>query len=247
MSQPSNKDLLEKLEDLINKNSSEIRKDIQSLNTNVNIQIKVIEERCLKIEKRLTYIERSNKRNNIVIFGIQANKNNLLNTTIEKLNQIFGCDLVERDINNIYIIGNKGTVILEFVTFLTKQKIIQNLKKLKDEVPYTAEDLESTSNEESATEFEIDLPQKYNSAPPTPTIRVDEKEIGEEEEDVKQVEEEEEEEEDDKQTTEFHRTIKKREIIYQMHKFKKSFTKELDIKQPNKKRKGKTTTSTRVL
>lgn len=33
--------------------------------------------------------------------------------------------------NNLYIIGKKASVILEFVSFLTKQKFNQNLKKFK--------------------------------------------------------------------------------------------------------------------
>ncbi|KAG5858441.1 hypothetical protein JTB14_002805, partial [Gonioctena quinquepunctata] len=56
---------------------------------------------------------------------------NLLNTTLEQLNIIFGCKLDERDINNIHLIGKKNTIIVEFISNLQKQKIFKHLYKLK--------------------------------------------------------------------------------------------------------------------
>lgn len=135
MNDISNNELLSKLEEIINTKTNELKTElkteIQSLRESLDNKTKELEERCNRLEQRIISIERFNRRNNIVIFGIEANKNELLEVTTGKLNGIFGSNLTEGDINNIYSIGKKGVVILEFLSYIQKQKIFQNLKKLR--------------------------------------------------------------------------------------------------------------------
>lgn len=54
--------------------------------------------------------------------------------TLEKINDILKLNLEERDINNIYTIGKKAEnkpIIIEFVTYITKQNLYRNCKFLK--------------------------------------------------------------------------------------------------------------------
>ncbi|KAG5883746.1 hypothetical protein JTB14_023168 [Gonioctena quinquepunctata] len=108
----------------------ELKSEIQSIRDSLNGKLETLEEKCTKLEHKIVEIERFNKRNNIVIFGVEAKKDNVLEVT-GKLNEIFNCSLSEKDVNNIYLIGKKGTIILEFISYLQKLKIFQNLKKLR--------------------------------------------------------------------------------------------------------------------
>ncbi|KAG5885162.1 hypothetical protein JTB14_037610 [Gonioctena quinquepunctata] len=127
MDQITNQELLCTLETIIKKNTSEIKAEIKSINDTLNQKLENLEKRYSKIEEKIVYIERENKKNNIV-FGITTDWENLLNTTLEQLNIIFGCKLDERDMNNI---GKKNTIIVEFISNLQKQKIFKHLYKLK--------------------------------------------------------------------------------------------------------------------
>lgn len=131
MNDISNNELYLKIRETITTETTALKTEIQSLRESLDNKTKELEERCNRLEQRIISIERFNRRNNIAIFGIEANKNELLEVTTGKLNVIFGSNLTERDINNIYSIGKKGVVILEFLSYIQKQKIFQNLKKLR--------------------------------------------------------------------------------------------------------------------
>lgn len=126
MNQITNEELYSKLETLINKNTSEIKAEIKTINDTLSQKLQHLEEKCKKIEERIIHIERFNRKNNIVIFGILTNNENLLNTTLEQLNSIFDCNLTYSDINNIHRIGNKNTIVVEFISFLKKKKYSNN-------------------------------------------------------------------------------------------------------------------------
>lgn len=74
------------------------------------------------------YIQRANRKNNIVIFGIQSDKDHLLKTNLVRLNVIFESSLTEKDINNIYLNRTKITIVVEYISFLKRQNIFKQLK-----------------------------------------------------------------------------------------------------------------------
>ncbi|KAG5874488.1 hypothetical protein JTB14_003387 [Gonioctena quinquepunctata] len=127
MDQITNQGLLCKLETIIKKNTSEIKAEIKSINDTSNQRLENLEKRYFKIEEKIVYIERENKKNNIVIFGKTTDGENLLNTTLEQLNIIFGCKLDERDINNIHLIGKKN----DYCRIHLESAETKNIYKLK--------------------------------------------------------------------------------------------------------------------
>lgn len=131
MTELTNQELLEKLETLINKKTLEIRSEINAINKSINKKLIEFEENFKKIEEKITNIERANRKNNILIFGIQTDQDNLLKTTLSQINVIFECNLTEKDLNNIYFIGKNNAIVVEFISFLQKKNIIKQLYKLK--------------------------------------------------------------------------------------------------------------------
>lgn len=131
MNQLTNQELFIKLEQVINTVSSELKEEIKSIKNSINQKIENLERKLQKIEEKIVSIERANRKNNIVIFGLKTNQENLLRTTLSQLNRIFGTNIQEKDINNLYIIGKKDTVIVEFISYIQKKNIFRQLFKLK--------------------------------------------------------------------------------------------------------------------
>lgn len=131
MNQLTNQDLFNKLKEIINNNSIEIKKEIKSINETINKKLKNLEDKYRKIEERITFLERTNRKNNIVIFGVKPRKEDLLKTTLTQVNSILQSNIAEKDINNIYSIGKKNTIVVEFISYLQKKNICQHLHKLK--------------------------------------------------------------------------------------------------------------------
>ncbi|KAG5867165.1 hypothetical protein JTB14_014252 [Gonioctena quinquepunctata] len=101
MCEISNNDLLSKLEKVINKKTNELKAEIQTKQNILDTKTRELEEKCHNLEQRDITIECFNKRNNIVIFGIEANKNELIEVTTGKLNEIIDCHLTESDLKQI--------------------------------------------------------------------------------------------------------------------------------------------------
>lgn len=131
MNQLTNQELFNKLREIINKNTLEIKTEIKSINEIFNEKLNNLEAKYQKIEEKINLIERANRKNNIVIFGILPKKEDLLKTTLAQLNKLFDSNLGDKDINNIYSIGKKNTIIVEFTSYLQKKKIFQKLHRLK--------------------------------------------------------------------------------------------------------------------
>ncbi|KAG5884542.1 hypothetical protein JTB14_006919 [Gonioctena quinquepunctata] len=174
MNEISNNDLVSKLEVLINNKTTELKSEIQSIRDSLNGKLEKLEEKCNKLEHKIVEIECFYKRNNIVIFGIEANKDNVLEVTTGKLTEIFNCSLSEKDVNIIYLIGKKGPEDQATNKILVKhlksarvnnhQAHIKNHELYVNGTPYTPKKLE-----DSDKESEAELLPKANSAPPTPS------------------------------------------------------------------------------
>lgn len=141
MAELSNAELLKKLENILHNNKVEIKNEIRAINNKLDERLQKLEKEYNTLENKVVDLERKNRENNIVIFGIHANRDNLLNITVEKLNDLLGITIKENDINKIYHIGNKNTILLEFTTFITKQNLFKNIRKLKGTGVYINHDL----------------------------------------------------------------------------------------------------------
>lgn len=214
MNEISNSELMQKLESIINKNSEEIKQEIKGISNQLNGKLEQLEKRCIRLENRVISLERKSRKNNIIIFGLDISQDDLLNSTVKKLNDLLEIEITASDVNNIYVTRNKNNIIIEFISFLKKLCVIKNTKKLKgtgifidhDLSPedrlknkilyhnlkaaqnknykayiknhklyingksYTPEELEPLEDSSKNVEdFSLQLQEKANSAPPTPT------------------------------------------------------------------------------
>lgn len=111
------------------KQTKEISQQISSLSSKLSKCNKKVE----KLESRYLNLERSKRKNNIIIFGSQIN-DNLLDETLNLINSKLDLNVTISQINNIYQIGKqpeKKGIVIEFISFLTKKLVFQNVKKLK--------------------------------------------------------------------------------------------------------------------
>lgn len=104
------------------KQTQELKSEIQSATQNLTEKIERANEEIKKLKLKNLLLERKNRKNNIVIFGLETNNDNLLMHTISTLNELLGTNIRENDINNLYKLKNVGKppVIVEFVTYLKK-------------------------------------------------------------------------------------------------------------------------------
>lgn len=124
----SNNELYEKLAGLLDIKLNEIKSEIKSIKNTVF----KLDNKCNELEKRIINLDRKVRKNNIIIFGLEeVSEKNLLNYVLKKLNETLHIDLRDTDINNIYKIGSKNTILLEFISHLRKQLVFKNIKKLK--------------------------------------------------------------------------------------------------------------------
>lgn len=95
----------------------------------------------LKVKQ--TKLEKEVRRNNIIIFGLQLEEGNLLEFTINSLNNLLQLQLSISDINNVFAIGKNinRPIIVKFISFFKKQEVLRNCKKLKGTSVYISEEL----------------------------------------------------------------------------------------------------------
>lgn len=97
---------------------------------------KEIDDRDRKIQnlgRTCLYLERKLRKNNVIIFGLQLNKNNLVNHVITEVNRIFSTSITAEDINNVYAVNKRDNspVVIEFLSFLKKLELFRDKQKLK--------------------------------------------------------------------------------------------------------------------
>lgn len=125
----------------INKEVSELKQKFdEELNRKAlewDIKYKRLQDKYEKLEKEL-------RKNNIIVFGLDAPARNLDKFITDSLNQLLNINLTSSDINNVYTLGKqtgKKPVIVKFVSYLRKQEVLRNAKKLKGSNISIAEEL----------------------------------------------------------------------------------------------------------
>lgn len=118
---------------VIKNQTLEIKEEIGVIKVGITTKIQRLEQEVTALESRCVYLERRTRKNNIVVFGLDVNKDNLLEETLEILNRHLGINLSTSDINNIYTVGaaDKPPVIVEFISFIKKVFVFKNVSKLK--------------------------------------------------------------------------------------------------------------------
>lgn len=112
----------------------------------------VEENKNLKLEieslnKKISYLENANKKNNLIIHGIKETENNYegLLETVKELFNTLEVQIEKNDINRINRIGKKNLtktrpIIISLTTFNKKIEILKNKKKMPKNT-YMTEDL----------------------------------------------------------------------------------------------------------
>lgn len=119
-----------------------VQGEIQKLRLSTAIRLEACEERTSKVEHEFLKIKRNALKNNIIVTGLRLDSSDLVQSTISQLNYLLDINLSEQDINNIYRLGkNKPEVKIEFLSYLTKTKVITKRRKLKGTKVYINEDL----------------------------------------------------------------------------------------------------------
>lgn len=123
------------------KNRNEIRSYIEASEVRLLLKIEELKLRLDSVEKenltlqnRIEYLERTNKKNNIIIFGLIKDDEKITTTLIiQELNKLLELNLAETDINNLYRLGQfeNSPVKVEFISYLKKIQVLKNCSKLK--------------------------------------------------------------------------------------------------------------------
>lgn len=140
-----NKELLLQLTKIIEEQNSkqtkkitnELHKEItevRQLLVEEKEKVKSLQKEVEELKLKNTFLDKQHRRNNIIVFNSGFVQGDLLNYTITLLNKNLQLDISERDISDIYRTGREQEdkpIIIKFVSFLTKQKVLKNCNKLK--------------------------------------------------------------------------------------------------------------------
>lgn len=151
----SNNELLERI---LNGNSA-LALQIQAVEVRLSLKIEEVNHKInnlsqenTELKEKLETIERHQRKNNIIIFGLDREEEQLnINSFLNKLNNYLTTDIKQPDLNNIYLLG-KGRhcpIKLEFISYLNKQAIFRNIKNLKGTKISIVDDLTYFQREEN--------------------------------------------------------------------------------------------------
>lgn len=120
-------------------------------------RIQELERENLLLKEKNEMLEKRQRRNNIVIYGInkvEYAQGNLLDFIVGKLEGLLGVNLKLEHINNCFVLNNgpdKVTtpILVEFVSYLQKEKIFKNISKLKGRRIYITDDLTINERKQS--------------------------------------------------------------------------------------------------
>ncbi|CAH1112290.1 unnamed protein product [Psylliodes chrysocephalus] len=150
MSLITNSQLLEEIKKLRNfVEASEVR-ILMEIKTKLTEKIITLEKENSILQEKVEILERQNKRNNIIIFGIKSSVPDILTRNIcDKLNNLLNLKLTVDQINNIYCLGNvpQVPVKVEFISTNTKLQVLKNCSNLKGTNIIISHDLTTSQRE----------------------------------------------------------------------------------------------------
>lgn len=150
MSLITNSQLLEEIKKLRNfVEASEVR-ILMQIETKLTEKIITLEKENSILQEKVEILERQNKRNNIIIFGIKSSVPDISTRNIcDKLNNLLNLKLTVDQINNIYCLGNspQAPVKVEFISTNTKLQVLKNCSNLKGTNIIISHDLTTSQRE----------------------------------------------------------------------------------------------------
>lgn len=142
----SNADLLNEIRKLREDLNHKIEQAESSILSNVSQHLLRENE---NLKNKIKYLEKANKKNNIIIFGLEVTNERLplpqlASFVCEKLKEFLHIQIGISDINNVYLIGKNQTkrpVIIEFISRIKKYEVLQARINLKGSRIYINNDL----------------------------------------------------------------------------------------------------------
>lgn len=127
---------LESINNLLQEQTRILKDEFQTIIKKISIKEARNEKRIQILETRCAALERTIRRNNIIVFGLKPNQEKIFEYTLKELNNLFNLNIGIGEVNNIRKISRKpdSPVIVEFVNYQTKLRIFRDkeaLRKLK--------------------------------------------------------------------------------------------------------------------
>lgn len=144
-------------EEIIN-SKEEVKSSISATETRLTQELKLLKNRIDQLEKensdlkeKLEYVDRENRKNNIIIFGLNKSvKETTPQLICEELHRVLNVELKESDIDNCYKLGKTedSPIKVELISNLKKKVIFSKVKQLKDTPLSISNDLTGKQREE---------------------------------------------------------------------------------------------------
>ncbi|CAG9819955.1 unnamed protein product [Phaedon cochleariae] len=160
----TNTELFDKLSQVIltesSKTKSELKEEIQKENKKILDSLLLQETKIEQLEKTSRSLElnhklsdRKQRRNNLIIFGLEIpERENLIDFVLKKVDDLLGVNILPNDINNIFsfVTSQKSKIAakIEFISYLKKISVLQEVGKLKGTQIFIANDLSYDDRQE---------------------------------------------------------------------------------------------------
>lgn len=132
---------IKQLYDEIIRNRTEIKSKVEATEVRLLLKIeeltnklKLVETENCVLRNQVETLERANKTNNIIIFGLNQKTTEVTSGYIcQKLKDLLDVDIIEADFNDFYTLGNAedSPIKVEFISHLKKRIVTKNWHKLK--------------------------------------------------------------------------------------------------------------------
>lgn len=140
------------------KNRTEIKNYIEASETRLLMKIEKLKNTVFNLEKEnknlkeeIEYIKRSQKKKNILIFGLNKKKEEVTAGNLcEDLKNLLSVDLKESDFSDVYPLGKSEScpIKVEFNSHFKKKEVLKNCNKLKGRNISISHDLTQTQRSE---------------------------------------------------------------------------------------------------
>ena len=146
----SSDDLFNKILKALKDQADELKKDIQQIKLQISTEAAITREKICTIESNqnklkdnIIHLERVTRKNNIIIFELEVEEQDLVSSVIKQLNDLMDLNLCEADINDIYKLNNKknAPIKVEFTSFLKNKSVFGSVRKLKGKNIFINNDL----------------------------------------------------------------------------------------------------------
>lgn len=152
----------------IKKNKEELKLLIEAVEVRLTLKLEDLNRRLIKVEaenelltNKLEKLDRKQRENNIIIFGLETRNEELTPNYIKKqIKNLVDIDITDSELNNFYPLGKTSDppIKIEFTSFLKKKAILRNTKKLKGSRIFIANDLtEKQRNQNSILRKHLNL------------------------------------------------------------------------------------------